>query len=241
MLFYLGTHQTDWLGHARVPLFISQRRLSQRIKLPRAAARWALDSGGFSELSLFGEWRTSARSYVMEIWRYQDQIGSLDWAAVQDWMCEPFILKKTGKSLEEHQRLTIQSWQTLMSLDPSIPWLPVLQGFEVSDYLRHLEAYRQAGCTDTYYGVGSVCRRQGTLEARQIFEALTREDVRCHGFGVKITGLSIYGGILESADSLAWSIDARRLQYPWCGATHINCANCKPFALDWRERILASI
>ena len=29
--------------------------------LPRARGRWALDSGGFSELSLYGEWRTSAR------------------------------------------------------------------------------------------------------------------------------------------------------------------------------------
>ncbi|WP_422923118.1 DUF7221 family queuine tRNA-ribosyltransferase-like protein [Singulisphaera sp. PoT] len=46
MLFYLGTHETHWLNIARVPLFISRRRLARRKALPVAAERWALDSGG---------------------------------------------------------------------------------------------------------------------------------------------------------------------------------------------------
>ena len=49
---YLGTHETSWLSRAGVPLFISHRRLERiRTSLPMAAAPWALDSGGFSEIS----------------------------------------------------------------------------------------------------------------------------------------------------------------------------------------------
>jgi hypothetical protein len=50
-------------------------------RLPRAAAGWALDSGAaFSELSLFGEWRTTPRQYVAAVRRYDDEIGKLEWA-----------------------------------------------------------------------------------------------------------------------------------------------------------------
>ena len=51
MKFYLGTHQTGWLAKLDVPLFVSRRRLATLRKLPRAVGSWALDSGGFTELS----------------------------------------------------------------------------------------------------------------------------------------------------------------------------------------------
>lgn len=79
--FYLGTHMPNWLETAGVPLFISHRRLSGRRSLPRAAHGWALDSGGFSELSLYGEWRTTPEEYVTAVRRYDTEIGRLEWAA----------------------------------------------------------------------------------------------------------------------------------------------------------------
>lgn len=54
MQFYLGTHQPAWLARASIPLFVSHRRLSGYTRLPRARASCALDSCGFSELSMFG-------------------------------------------------------------------------------------------------------------------------------------------------------------------------------------------
>lgn len=56
--FYLGTHQPGWLGRVHVPLFVSHRRLADRREFRRAKASWVVDSGGFSELSMYGEWRT---------------------------------------------------------------------------------------------------------------------------------------------------------------------------------------
>jgi hypothetical protein len=58
-----------------------------------------------------------------------------------------------------------------------------------------------------------------------------------HGFGVKKTGLTRYGQALASADSMAWSFDARR-RPPMSGCTHATCANCLPFALRWRGEVV---
>lgn len=59
-----------------------------------------------------------------------------------------------------------------------------------------------------------------------------------HGFGVKTLGLARYGHLLTSADSLAWSYDARREQHPLPGCTrHKNCANCLRYARQWRNRL----
>lgn len=78
MDFYLGTHQPAWLTKAAVPLFVSHRRLVGRTRLPRAATSWALDSGGFSELSLHGEWQTDPAEYVY--WSTATTARSAAWA-----------------------------------------------------------------------------------------------------------------------------------------------------------------
>lgn len=241
MKFILGTHEPSWLAYAPFSLFVSHRRLVRRVAFPRAVSPWYLDSGGFSELSLYGEWRTSPFQYVRAVRQYQDEIGNLVWAASQDWMCEPFMLAKTGKDIETHQRLTVFSYLHLTDLAPDLPWLPVLQGYTVDDYLRCLDMYKGNGVEVSRFGVGSVCRRQGSREAGEIFERLAREGLQLHGFGVKTLGLAEYGASLESSDSMAWSYDARRLGVSWCGEMHQNCANCYAYAVAWRARLLGGI
>jgi hypothetical protein len=169
MYFYLGTHMDGWLATATVPLFVSHRRLMRRVTLPRAVVPWCLDSGGFSELSLYGEWRTTQKDYIIATRRYQNEIGMLDWAAIQDYMCEPHMLKNTGLSIRQHQELTTQSFLELSSLAPDVRWLPILQGWDMDDYERHLEQYRKYTDT-TYFGLGSVCRRQATEQIGTIVQ-----------------------------------------------------------------------
>src|SRR5207237_560081 len=131
---YLGSHEPAWLPRLTTPLFISRRRIARRKALPRALGRWALDSGGFTELNMHGRWETSAKQYAAEVRRWSTEIGGLDWAAAQDWMCEPFVLKKTGSTVLEHQRRTVDNYSELMSLAPDLPWCPVLQGWVPGDY-----------------------------------------------------------------------------------------------------------
>jgi hypothetical protein len=66
LVFYLGSHLDGWLAaHVGVRLFVSHRRLARRKTLPRARFPWACDSGGFTELSQFGGWRTTPEEYVV--------------------------------------------------------------------------------------------------------------------------------------------------------------------------------
>ncbi|MFQ6226667.1 hypothetical protein [Nocardia sp. NPDC002869] len=248
MRFYLGAHHPGWLAKAGVPLFVSDRTLRSYKTLPRAIAPWALDSGGFTELSTHGTWSAgpSPREYVARVRRYATEVGHLQWAAPQDWMCEPFITAKTGLSVAAHQRRTVDNYRELRDLAPDQVFAPVLQGWELSDYLRCADLYAAAGVDlagAPVVGVGSVCRRQGTRAAANIVSALTERipGVRLHGFGIKTTGLRDYGQLLASADSMAWSYHARR-RPPLPGHTsHKNCANCLPYALGWRTQALIRI
>ncbi len=244
MRFFLGTHKPAWLRRTDVPLFVSRRTLCNYVGTPKAIGPWALDSGGFSELSMFGRWETDPWTYINEVQRWQEEAGGLQWAAIQDWMCEPFILNKTGFSVRQHQALTLDSWHRLSAYAPHIPWAPVLQGWRVDDYLHHAAMYRESGVkleALPIVGVGSICRRQATDEALEILRALHGLGIKLHGFGLKIDGLwNGASALLESADSMAWS-RAARYEPPLPDCTHKTCANCMRFALRWRESVLAAI
>jgi len=238
--FYLGTHQSHWLWRTDVPLFVSARALRRRKSMRRATCDWALDSGGFTELSMHGSWQTTPERYVEDTRRWMDQIGRMQWAAIQDWMCEPFMVEKTGLTVAEHQARTIESWHELNRLAPEIPWTPVIQGWKLDDYLAHVEAYRASGvdlAALPIVGVGSVCRRQAMGEAEQIVRAIAAQGIRVHGFGFKLQGLRRCADAMASSDSLAWSFAARR-DAPLPGCTHKSCANCMIYAMQWRDKVM---
>lgn len=256
--FYLGTHVVNWLWSEKfrdLPLFVSRTTLSKRKSLKPAVCDWALDSGAFTELLLHGRWTVPARDYADQCLRYRDQLGRMDFCAIQDWMCEKEIIDGgriatrqapgTGLSVLEHQKRTVASYGELRSLEPELPWLPVLQGFTEEDYFRCFDLYQQAGANlvGKWVGVGSVCRRQGTAEIAAVLKALSSLGLKLHGFGVKAAGLEKAAQYLYSADSMAWSYGARRskIKTPECiaaGAGHRNCANCDVYARQWLERLI---
>ena len=176
---------------------------------------WILDSGAFTELSRFGHYRHTVEVYAREALRWS-RCGNLLAAVSQDYMCEPFILEKTGLSVSEHQRLTIERYDALLSVlqETSLPVMLVLQGYRVSDYLTHLDACGSRLQPGAWVGVGSVCKRNARPdEIADILRAIKnkRPDLRLHGFGVKLTALESreVREILYSADSMAWSYPSR--------------------------------
>jgi hypothetical protein len=222
-------------------LFVSRRQLAPRKSLPRATCDWALDSGGFSELSLYGEWRTDLATFIRQVRRCRDEIGRLQWAAPMDWMCEPVMLARTGLTVSEHQERTTRNYLELRQRAPDLSIIPVLQGWHPDDYLRHAEQYARAGvdlAALPVVGLGTVCRRQHQEEAERIVRSLS--GLSLHGFGFKMTGLARVSDALVSADSLAWSYNARR-NPPMPGCRHKNCANCPHWALAWRRRLVAHV
>lgn len=89
-------------------------------------------------------------------------------------------------------------------------------------------------------GIGSICRRQHTVMVSAVIASLAREGFKLHAFGMKARGLELAAGDLESADSLAWSMNARRNpRLP--GHEHASCANCLEYALAWRDDLARKI
>lgn len=242
MKFYLGAYEKHWLEFSDIPLFVSHRSLRKKKKLKPATCSWALDSGGFSELSLFGKWTISPKEYAMAVRNYESQIGNLDFCAIQDYMCEPHILKKTGLSVLQHQYLTCVSYLVLKNYNPESNFIPILQGWKLDDYLRHIDLYNNFNIDltqESLVGVGSVCRRQSTDEIFNIIETLYNENIEIHGFGVKIGGLKKYSKLLKSADSMAWSY-ASRFNPPLDGCNHLHCNNCFKYASNWYNKIISN-
>lgn len=240
--FYLGTHRPDWLSKTDVPLFVSRRTIQERCKaLPQRVpgARWALDSGGFTEIAMHGGWRTSVAEYVDFCLGTAAEIGGLDWVAPMDWMCEPSMVEGSGLSVREHQVRTIENFLELRALLGALV-VPVLQGWTVHDYLVCAELYAMSGvdlAAEPTVGVGSVCRRGATDEVCRILSTLAELGFRLHAFGVKGMAYRRLAGVLASADSMAWSFSARH-DDPLEGCAHRNCANCIVYALRWRAKLL---
>lgn len=210
MLFYLGVHRPQWLAEAGVPLFLSYATMKTVKALPRAIDRWALDSGAWSQMAK-GGWDVTAKTYAAAIHRFRSEVGNLDWAAPQDWLCDPGSLAATGKTVAEHQRLTLENYLDLRSL--GAPVIPVLQGWSRGEYLDHAEAYAKAGVNlqkAPIVGIGSIKTRQtGTMVATTI-NWLKSDGIRLHGFGMSLAGLGhLAASGLASADSSAWSAGAR--------------------------------
>lgn len=211
MVFYTGTHV---LKHAKylTNSFISVNRLKGR-KSDFNANNWILDSGAFTELERFGEFRTSVIEYADLVNRWCN-CGVMELAVTQDYMCEPFMLQKTGLKVKDHQELTIERYDKLITLT-NVTILPVLQGYKPEEYERHVYMYGSRLKQGMRVGVGSVCKRNTNVNA--IVDVLTaiknvRTDLRLHGFGLKTTALynAKVVSLLYSADSMAWSYAARR-------------------------------
>lgn len=195
------------------PAFISVNRMRTR-KSRLDVGDWIMDSGAFTEISRHGCYRTTPEEYAAEIRRWTNS-GNLIRAVSQDWMCEPWIIEKTGLSVAEHQRLTVERYGAIVAADPGVEIMPVIQGFEPEEYVRHLAMYGDRFEYGKWVGVGSVCKRNGNpLKMLAVLEAIKkhRPDLRLHGFGVKLTALANRDivRLLFSSDSMAWSFAARR-------------------------------
>jgi hypothetical protein len=208
--FYVGLHQPSDAKHCP-RAFMSVNRLRGR-KADLGCPSWIMDSGAFTEISTHGHYREGVEAYAEHVNRWAGR--GLVAAVAQDYMCEPFIVTKTGLSVKEHQRLTIERYDDLIARS-SAPIMPVLQGYRPEEYVEHLAMYGGRLPQGAYVGVGSVCKRNGDIRAVEaILVAIkrVRPDLRLHGFGLKATALSsaIVQDVLHSADSMAWSFAARR-------------------------------
>lgn len=253
---FLMGGKPSFLWHTNVPLFIPNQHLMNRADLPGGTGPVWIDSGGFSELQIHGDWTRTPRQYIGDLRWYRDVFGDrLQWAAQQDWMCEDAIIHGgtfnkqrfagTGLSIREHQHRTVGNYIDLRSIDDTLRIIPVIQGRTPADYEHCINLFDRAGINllkEPTVGIGSVCRIQGTDEASDIVEhaASILGPNRLHGFGFKLQGLERVGHLGQSFDSHAWSLDGRHkpgcsFRLPRSRKAHLTEANCLRYALAWRE------
>ncbi len=212
MIFFCGVHMLAQAWKVD-PCMVSVTRLRDR-KSDFPVRTWLLDSGAFSELAQYGGYRHDASEYASQIQRWS-RCGNLLAAVAQDYMCEPFMLARTGLDVATHQRLTIERYDALAGHTLPVPVVPVLQGYAPAEYVQHIHDYGERLIPGMWVGVGSVCKRNSTPDAVEaVLSAIhhIRPDLRLHGFGIKVTALRrvLVNQLLYSADSMAWSFAARR-------------------------------
>jgi hypothetical protein len=187
-----------------------------------------MDSGGFTELSLRGKYEISEDEYIETIQRFRPTI-----AFCQDWMCEAPIIAKTGLDI----------YLSMKERTPRVA--PVLQGYELEDYVVHAEDYEKAKVKmDQVFGIGSICRRSTTDTPIKIILALKERwpNIKLHAFGLKTTAFKDADVVrnLWSADSLAWSFWGRKnnpLPCEVCIRNTFSCQNCYVCAEIWLKRL----
>lgn len=220
MRFYVGIHQPSDAKHLN-EVFVSINRLRGR-KSAFTTKPWILDSGAFTTLQTHGGYPEHPKAYAAEVNRIAAFSPSLIAAVTQDYMCEEFMLAITGRTIQEHQRLTILRYDEIKRHLRGTYLMPVLQGYAPSDYTAHLAQYGPRLASGAYVGVGSVCKRNTKpYEVLAVLDAIktVRSDLLLHGFGLKISSLQMpqIRDLLYSADSMAWSLAARgqRRQNDW--------------------------
>ncbi|MCO6011529.1 hypothetical protein NE236_41920 [Actinoallomurus purpureus] len=261
LTFYLGISEPSWVGEDsplpdHIPVCLSCYRIRDRKSLPRATRPVLLDSGGFSVLSKKradgspARWDLTPQQFVKRVRWIIRQLGRMpDAIAIMDWMCEQFMLARTGLTVEEHRRRTVISALELMWIAPDLPWMFVLQGNAEDgpdDHLRCADMYEQAGidlAKAPMVGVGSVCRLQATDQIITLFAALDErfagQDVRLHGLGMKKLAY-VVAPAAHSWDSQGWSLRGRNAGPCQHGLGHVHEGNCPYFAVEWYDQVLTA-
>lgn len=238
MRFYVGLHHPHVAGNFEAA-FISVNTIRDR-KSAFPAQDWIMDSGAFTTIMKHGGYPEPVSAYAEQIRRWKDN-GNLLAAVSQDYMCEKHMLERTGLTVEEHQRLTIERYDALLAEDTGVLIMPVLQGYTPAEYKRHIDMYGDRLKPGMWVGVGSVCKRNtNIMSVWMVLSAIkdARPDLRLHGFGLKKTSLEepIIRDLLYSADSMAWSWAARRE-----GRNANDWREAKAYIENLAERIVASM
>lgn len=227
--FFVGIHQPSD-AHRFKRCCISIHRLGKRQK-PLGCPNVFIDSGAFTTIGKHGGYPEPVGVYAQRLYELHTQgVANIYGAAAQDYMCEPAVIAKLlqipekelsprrhAEMVRDHQERTIARYDALLEALRGLfagpipfPVLPVIQGYHPEEYRRHMRMYGARLTHGMYVGVGSVCKRNGSVA--DVIGVLSHvkaylPDLRLHGFGLKKTALKepSVRAMLHSADSMAWS------------------------------------
>jgi hypothetical protein len=172
-----------------------------------------IDSGGFHSSLKHGHYTKTDEEYLEYIEQYQPR-----YFALRDYPCEPELLKTHNRTVKDHIHMTLDNHLKLFDIMDDYQFnsqpIPVLQGWEIEDYLYCLDMFNQHGLINDYVAVGSVCRRNADKDIKKVFRQIRTElpsKIKLHGFGVKFSILrdKEMWDTIYSVDSGAFDYAAR--------------------------------
>ena len=180
-----------------------------RTRLPETVERVILDSGGFSFFSRWGDYPFTLEQYLDLVYYIKD-IHPLFRVVTLDYPCEPEIDRSQLMTNEERINKTVSNTVRCFDSDNTLPWLPVIQGYTIQEYLSCIDKYKDAGVMSDYWAIGSICSRKGSpYQIRNILATIKKhhESKKIHSFGLSLKYLAdpqVFHSIYSS-DSSAWN------------------------------------
>lgn len=199
----------------------------------------ALDSAGFVAAVHYG-------TYDWQPEQYLDLVEAMKptFYCAMDYCCE----KEIAHSEAQRRLRVVETCRMYGVLARAAearglpPPVPVIQGWDASDYRRCIELM-PIGRWPDLVGVGSVCRRHltgpdGLLAIFDAIDELLPSHCRVHAFGVKSTALRLLWNHprFASSDSMAWDAGLRRA-VPTGRTQELRTS----FLLDWLSRQEAAV
>ncbi|MCH8962791.1 MAG: hypothetical protein IH820_16135 [Bacteroidetes bacterium] len=195
------------------------RRKRFKIRRPPAdhVSTICIDSGGFSAARRWGRYPWTPAQYADFVHETVEggaaPIGQdrLRFVACMDYACEPTVDRSQLHTNRDRIKATIRNESCCHEADPSLPWLPVLQGDTLSQRLFDLQLRRRLGLLPGQragVGIGSVCGRGARSAISTILFYRERlPDVGFHGFGLHIQALDHPAAwtVIQSWDSYGWT------------------------------------
>ena len=174
-----------------------------------------LDSGGFVAAVRY-------RGFEWSVGQYMALCAAAPWTrfASMDWYVEPEVAGAHEEVLDRVSgtvRLNRDCLREARRLGVADRFMPLIQGWEVDDYLRCLDLMFDLDPFPVV-GVGSMCRRHvegptGILQVvHELDKALGDSPVRLHLFGLKSQGMAAVRAHprVASFDSQAYGVAARQ-------------------------------
>ena len=170
---------------------------------------WMMDSG------VGGMFKGKAREFGID--RYAEILNlwkpPIAWS--YDYPCEPSVRHKFRYTVKQAQERTTDNTAYLLEKYDRVN--AVVQGWELEEYLEHIDQIKERGVLTEHLGIGSICRRGQDKQIASIIRAIRKnvpQWVKLHGFGVKTSILNTEAKFFfHSADTSAWSIERR--YYSW--------------------------
>ena len=202
MKFYTGMfhpHTADKVERA----FVSVNVLKKR-KSAFPVKDWIMDSGAFTTINKYGGYPEPVSEYAKQIKRWKGN-GNLIAAVSQDYMCEAWMLEKTGLTVADHQRLTVERYDQLVAEDTGVCIMQMDAGLDTGAVL--MQDSLPISDTDTS---ASLLDKLAALGSRLIVDTLSalpqlQEKVQA------TEGVTYAAKILKDEALIDWRLPALRL------------------------------